>query len=114
MRILICEDNLVIAMDLEMIVEDMGHASAGLATTSAECLALCRAQAPDLVLVDLDLADGPTGPGLTRDLAAMGIESVIVSGQTEALVAGEHAARAVVGKPVDEAALRAAIEGRRA
>ena len=109
MRILICEDNPVIALDLEMTLEEMGHEAAGHVTRSDKCLAHCRAAPPDLVLVDIDLADGPMGPGLTVQLADMGIPSVIVSGQTDELAAEDHAALRVLTKPVAASDLKAAL-----
>jgi CheY-like chemotaxis protein len=110
MKIVICEDNVMIAMDLEMIVEDLGHTDVGHATRSDTCLAMCREVEPDLVLVDVDLVDGPTGPDLTKRLAEMGIPSVIVSGQTNGLSPDDHAAGALLQKPFVESDLAGAID----
>ena len=109
MKILICEDNTIIAMDLEMVIEDLGHEVAGHVTRSDRCLMQCDREPPDLVLVDIDLADGPTGLDLTRRLADMDIPSVIVSGQTAALQPGDHAAMSVLSKPVAVAELETVI-----
>ena len=109
MRILICEDNVIIAMELEMTIEDMGYVSAGNVSRSDDCLARCKDDGPDMVLVDVDLGDGPTGPALTKQLADLGIPSIIVSGQARSLDAEDHAADAVLTKPLIEAELREAL-----
>lgn len=98
MLILICEDNPIVALDLEMTVEDLGHISAGITRSAAECRSRCIEQSPDLVLVDLDLADGATGLGLVDHLAASGISSVIVSGRADTI--GPTRAVDVLGKPL--------------
>ena len=99
MKILICEDNPIIAMDLGMAIERMGHEATGYVTRSDRCLDRCREDPPELVLVDIDLADGATGPSLTKNLTELKILSVIVSGQTDSLRPSDHDALAVVEKP---------------
>ena len=61
MRILIVEDELLIALDVEMALVDAGYVVIGTATTEAEAVALAREGAPDLIVVDLRLADGSCG-----------------------------------------------------
>jgi CheY-like chemotaxis protein len=110
MNIFICEDNVMIGMELEMTVEDLGHVAVGHAARSDTCLAACHELLPDLVLVDVDLVDGPTGPDLTKRLAEMGIPSVIVSGQTDRIGPDDHAAAAMLQKPVVVRDLAEAID----
>ncbi|SFC97270.1 response regulator [Tropicimonas isoalkanivorans] len=110
MKIMICEDNIVIAMSIEMLLEDSGFESAGIVTTRTACLQECDANRPDMVLVDLDLADGPTGVALVRDLHARGIPSIIVSGQTSVIDLSGSPAVAVLEKPFHDAALIALLE----
>lgn len=107
--ILACEDNPVLAMHLELIVEDAGHRHLGVVGSMRDALARCAAEPPDLVLVDLSLDDGFTGAELTRRLAETGIPSIIVSGQV-ATLDEPHAASAVIEKPVRAARLVAAME----
>jgi hypothetical protein len=59
--------------------------------------------------VDLNLADGWSGPRLVGSLSAMGIRSVIVSGQIEEFDAPGHVL-GVLPKPVDEQALAALLQ----
>ena len=108
MKILICEDNVIVAMSMEMTLEDLGHDSAGIVTSSDACRTAAETRDPDLVIVDLDLADGPTGLALVGWLKERGIASIIVSGQADALD-DDHGAACVLVKPVDEARLGRAI-----
>ena len=108
MRIYVCEDNALVAMMIEDLVLDLGHECAGIADASDPALRGCEATGAELALVDLDLADGPTGLKLVADLADRGVPSVVVSGQAGAVPLG-HRAAALVTKPIDEAALAAAI-----
>lgn len=107
--ILVCEDNPVLAMHLELIIEDAGHRPLGVAGSMRDALARCAAEPPDLVLVDLNLDDGFTGAELTWRLAEAGVPSIIVSGQI-AMLEEPHAAAAVVEKPIRAAQLVAAMK----
>ncbi len=108
MRIAICEDNALVAMMIEDLVLGLGHECACIADASGPALCLCEETCADLALVDLDLADGPTGLMLVAALADRGVPSIVVSGQVGAVPPG-HRAAALVSKPIDEAALAAAI-----
>ena len=101
MNILICEDNPIIALDLGGMLEEMGHHVCGTADTSTKGLQQCAKAKPDLVMVDLNLADGRTGLGLVHSLADLCIPSVIVSGETHTLPETTWA-KAVVSKPFNE------------
>lgn len=101
MNILICEDNPIIAMDLGGMLEDMGHQVCATVDTSTKAVQQCGRTKPDLVMVDLNLADGRTGLDLVNSLADLCIPSVIVSGETNTLPQ-TTSAKAVVSKPFDE------------
>ena len=68
----------------------------------------CALSKPDLVMVDLNLADGCTGLDLVNTLADLCIPSVIVSGETHTLPETTWA-KAVVSKPFDETLLAQAL-----
>ena len=70
LRILVVEDEVLIALELECLLEDLGHVSVGVAGASAEAIALGRSTAPDVALVDIHLTDGPTGVEVARALSA--------------------------------------------
>ncbi len=55
------EDEALIALELECLLDDLGHVTVGVACNSSEAIAVGRATAPDVALVDIHLVDGPTG-----------------------------------------------------
>jgi CheY-like chemotaxis protein len=60
-RVLIVEDEALLAMDLEAIVEDGGHQVVGEACSLAEVEEMSASLAPDLAFVDIQLARGSSG-----------------------------------------------------
>ncbi len=104
-RVLICEDNSMIALMLEGLLEDWGHEPLGPAESFAKAMQAVQAQAPDLALVDLDLTDGRTGLRIIDTLADRGIPGIIVSGHAEHL-GPDHRAVGLVRKPINETQLR--------
>ena len=70
-RVLVVEDEAVIAMDLAAIVRDMGHRVTGVARTRDEALSLTAEDPPDLVLADLHLADGSSGIEVVGEIVAL-------------------------------------------
>lgn len=113
LRILVVEDDLLIAMDLAMIVEDLGHAVCGQAADAAEAVELAGRLRPDLVLMDVRLAGGTSGVDAAAEiLRRHGVRSLFVSGNVDAaLVERTRPIDPVghVGKPVDPAKLRRAL-----
>lgn len=90
-RVLIIEDEPVIAMHLQDIVEDMGHVVVGLASTHAEASELNRSYNPDLVLADIRLADGSSGVDAVREiLADRNVPVVFITAFPERLLTGER------------------------
>jgi DNA-directed RNA polymerase specialized sigma24 family protein len=59
--VLIIEDEPLIAMDLESLVENLGHHVVGVARTRGEAVASAQSKHPGLVLADIQLADGSSG-----------------------------------------------------
>jgi CheY-like chemotaxis protein len=97
MNILIVEDELLIALDLESIVEDLGHKVIGPARTLDEALQL--AGDAEVALVDVQLADGVTGPAIAERLSSEhGVTVVFVTGNPE-MVRNSRGAIGVVSKP---------------
>jgi CheY-like chemotaxis protein len=82
MRILIVEDEALIAMVLADSLEDGGHEVVGPATTMAEALALCEAAPPELAVLDVNLRDGSNGVDVARALLERwGVLSIFASAQ---------------------------------
>ncbi len=66
--VLIIEDEPFIAMDIEALVESLGHNVIGIARTHAEALALAKKKRPGLILADIQLADGSSGLDAVNEL----------------------------------------------
>jgi DNA-binding response OmpR family regulator len=116
MRVMIVEDEFLIASLLEAIVEEQGHERLGPVSTVEQALA--HAPRADIALVDLGLADGNSGRLLARRLVdRFGIEVIFVTGDASALQDGFDGALAVIQKPFrDEeiiSALTIALDRRR-
>ena len=98
-RVLIVEDEFLIALDLGATVENMGMQVAGLAHDREQALRL--APLADIAFVDVNLADGPTGPDIGRRLAEEhDIAVVFMTGNPEMVADGVKGAVGVVQKPV--------------
>jgi CheY-like chemotaxis protein len=90
-RILIVEDEMIIALDLENLVTELGHTVVGIATTREEAVRLAKEQEPDLVLCDIQLADGSSGVDAATDiLHAMSIPVIFITAFPECLLTGER------------------------
>jgi PAS domain S-box-containing protein len=68
LRVLIVEDEMVVQLHLARLVADLGHELVGTAMTTSEALAAARRAAPELVLMDIHLADGDDGVETARQL----------------------------------------------
>ena len=88
-RILIVEDDAILAWDLETILAQEGHHIVGRAGTFENALALAEIERPDLVIMDLKLAQGTSGLATASEIYhRIGIRSLFVSGNIDrALVA---------------------------
>ncbi len=69
-RVLIIEDEALIAMDLSDIVASLGHTIVGTAATAERAVAAAASHAPNLILADVQLADGSSGIAAVRDILA--------------------------------------------
>ena len=67
-NILIVEDDLLIALDIEMTLEEAGHQVVGTATTARAAVDAAAEHKPDVVLMDLRLADGSWGGDAAREI----------------------------------------------
>ena len=97
MRVLICEDDAMIAEAYRIQLGLSGHEVTAVAVRPDEALASARALRPDIALVDLQLADGLRGEPLVEDLADLGIPAIIVSGEAR-LTRADTRARGVLRK----------------
>ncbi|MEY8838742.1 response regulator, partial [Cribrihabitans sp. XS_ASV171] len=111
-KVLIIEDEGIIAMDLRAIVSEMGHEVTGIARTRDEAFAKGKESVPDLILADIQLADKSSGiDAVNALLAELGDRPVIfITAFPERLLTGERPEPAfLITKPYSEDQVRAAV-----
>lgn len=90
-NVLIIEDEPMIAMDIEALVESLGHRVTNIARTHREALAAVRLQQPGLILADVHLADGSSGlEAVNEILAAYDVPVIFITAYPERLLTGER------------------------
>lgn len=110
MRILLIEDDAIIAMAAETTLSDAGHEVFGPFTTLSASLAAAQTCSPDLAIVDINLAGGEEGVAIARALfSEYGVRSMFATGQPNIARANKNLALGVLEKPYSEATLRDAI-----
>jgi CheY-like chemotaxis protein len=107
--VLIIEDDTFIAMELETLVEGLGHRVLGVARTHAEALALTKKKRPGLILADIQLADGSSGLEAVNELLASFEAPVIfITAYPERFLTGERPEPAfLIAKPFQPATVSA-------
>jgi CheY-like chemotaxis protein len=110
-KVLIIEDEPVIAMDIAGIVESLGHEVIGVAGRQAEAVELARKHQPGLVLADVQLQDGDSGIVTVQEIMqSMDAPVIFVTGFPERLLTGDRVEPAfIVTKPFDPETLKVAI-----
>src|SRR5688500_13439523 len=109
--VLIIEDETFIAMDLEGLVENLGHHVLGVARTHTAALTLAKAKRPGLILADIQLADGSSGLEAVNELLRTFEVPVIFStAYPERFLTGERPEPAfLIAKPFQPATVSAVI-----
>lgn len=82
--ILIVEDELVIAIELQRLLEDEGYTVIGPVKSVAHALASIEEDSPDAVILDLNLGGERSTP-VAATLAAKGIPFIVTSGYDAAM-----------------------------
>lgn len=110
LRILYLEDNPLIVFHVEAMIEDLGHIFAGAVGSFAELTADFDKFEVDGALVDIDLADGRTGPAAAIWLRQHGIPSLFATGQIAVAADYPELALGVISKPILIAELAEKVE----
>ncbi len=110
LRILIVEDEILIALELESLLQDLGHDVVGIAATYQEALAQGQDRTPDLAFVDIHLADGPTGVDVSRYLASeLGVTVLFMTANAKRIPEDFAGARGLIAKPYTERGVKEAL-----
>ncbi|HRE42939.1 MAG TPA: response regulator [Terricaulis sp.] len=110
-RVLIIEDETVIAMDLSDLVSDQGHDVCATAATASEAVAAAKRERPDLVLADIQLADGSSGIDAVREiLTSFTVPVIFITAFPDRLLTGERPEPTfLITKPYSPDMVRAAV-----
>jgi len=111
-KVMIIEDETIIAMDLKGIVQAMGHEVTGVARTHTAAVQLASERRPDLILADIQLADGSSGIDAVNELMqTMGdVPVIFVTAFPERLLTGDRPEPAfLISKPYSEEQVRSAV-----
>ena len=106
-RVLIVEDEIILAVDYHYELKDAGAKAEGFKGTIREALAYLAAHEVDAAIVDFVLPDG-TGEPIIEGLRSRGIPFIVVSGSTFRVRSGVDAAQ-VLSKPVPRGAICRAL-----
>ena len=98
-RILIVEDEPLIAMMLEDLLDMLGKAVAGTADNIVSALALVEAGGLDGAILDVNLRGGEVSWPVADALAAAGVPFLIATGGSDDAIAEAHRGRPVLAKP---------------
>lgn len=111
MRILIVEDDRLLAAGLAMMVESAGHQVVGHAVTVRAAMDLARSHFPDLTMMDIDLGLGGSGIAAARGMKKHhGLVSLFVTEHPDRARQAADAALGVLVKPIDSDAVVRALE----
>jgi DNA-directed RNA polymerase specialized sigma24 family protein len=109
--VLIIEDEMLIATDLETLVEGLGHQVAGVARTHKEATTLSKTRRPGLILADIQLADGSSGIDAVNELlTSFEVPVIFITAYPERFLTGERPEPAfLLTKPFQPAMVSAVI-----
>ncbi len=90
-RVLIIEDEWVIALDLRSMVSDLGHEVIGVAPTHSKAVELAESCDFGLVLADIQLADGSSGVDAVNDImGSRDVPVIFITAFPDRLLTGER------------------------
>jgi DNA-directed RNA polymerase specialized sigma24 family protein len=109
--VLIIEDETFIALDLEGLVESLGHRVLGVARTHSEAVALAKAKRPGIILADIQLADGSSGLDAVNEmLRTVEVPVIFITAYPERFLTGTRPEPAfLITKPYQPAMVSAVI-----
>jgi two-component system, response regulator PdtaR len=109
LRVLVIEDDALIAMMLAEMLSDLGHRVCATATTPAEAIAAARQENPDFLLSDVKLRNGSGIDAVDEIVRSRPLPHIFVTGDTVGLKSLRPDVVAL-GKPFSAGALANAIK----
>lgn len=109
-QILVLEDNAVIALDTEMLLQDLGAENIIVASDVSEGLAALDSAQIHLAFLDINLGDETSEP-VAQALLERGVPFAFVTGYDESVTFTDRFPKAqIVEKPFDASDLKTAID----
>ena len=110
-EVLIIEDEPFIALDLQTLVEELGHHVIGIARTHKEAVKSIETKKPGLILADIQLADGSSGlEAVNQILGNMEVPVIFITAYPERFLTGQPPEPAfLITKPFGVDSLKAVI-----
>ncbi|MCO6417133.1 response regulator [Siccirubricoccus sp. KC 17139] len=110
LRILVIEDEALVALEIESFLTAAGHIVVGVAADGGSAARLARQATPqpDLALVDIRLANGSSGVQIAADFATLGIPVLFVTGNCPG-TEDRSVALGCLSKPFTEGELVASV-----
>lgn len=110
-KVMIIEDEPMIALDIETLVTEIGHEVVGIAATRREANQLAKSSNPGIILSDIQLADGSSGIDAVNDiLKEKSVPVIFITAYPERLLTGERAEPAfLITKPFQPEMVKAVI-----
>ena len=110
-EILIIEDEPMISMELESLVESLGHTVAGVARTHREAVASAKANRPGMILADIRLADDSSGMDAVNELLGLfEVPVIFITAYPEQFLTGSRPEPTfLIPKPFQPATVSAVI-----
>jgi CheY-like chemotaxis protein len=111
LRVLIVEDEVILAMDIEIIVEDTGHQVVAEAASLHDVVGLPASLDPDLALVDIHLAQETNGLDVSAFIQTRWAKTIIVfiTANPKKVPDDYGGAHGVIAKPFSHAGLLSAM-----
>jgi DNA-binding response OmpR family regulator len=110
-KVLIAEDDLMIADMVEERLVAHGYTVCGIATTVADAVVLALREKPDLAIIDYRLADGELGTDILKQLnGRLRLGVLFATGNASSITFPLTAGHACISKPYTEAALLHALD----
>ncbi|WP_299046460.1 response regulator [uncultured Tateyamaria sp.] len=109
--VLILEDEAIIAMDMEMMLEDNGFFVLGPCNSVEAARAAVASRRPDVAILDVNLGRGKTSFDFAEEIHALGVPFVFLSGYSESSFEAPETLKTALrlAKPVLESDLLSAV-----
>lgn len=110
LSVFIVEDEALLQLQLTLLLEDLGHVVVGASASASAANHFIASQTCDVALVDVHLADGPTGLDVGRRLSEKGVPFMFVTANAARLPKDYCGALGVISKPYSEAVMQRCMQ----